>query len=119
MRTEIASALEKAPKMLSSDTQLAMRERYETVFGIFNHDQPNVHPLALVTLRPAENSSKGGAFQRRVKDFMAFDVLKYTGLSLKELMEYPREKVEIIIEECRAKQAADSKLIGNAPPLGT
>lgn len=86
-----------------------MRERYETVFGIHNHDAPNVHPLALMTLHAAEDSTTGGAFERRLKDYMAFDVLKYTGLSIKELMDYPRDKVETIMATCRQRQARADK----------
>ena len=86
-----------------------MRERYETVYGLLNHDAPQVHPLALVTMHPAENSSKGGLFEQRLKDYMAYNVLKYTGMSLKELLEYPRERVLAIIAECKAQQARDSK----------
>jgi hypothetical protein len=109
IRTEIGRLLAGSDRQLSSDTQLMMRERYETTYGILDHDAPNVHPLALVTLHPAENSSKGGLFEQRLKDYMAYNVLKYTGMSLKELLEYPRERVLIIIEECKLQQARDSK----------
>lgn len=107
--------LGKSPKTLSSRTKLAMREKYETIFNIFNHDAPNVHSLALMTMQPSENSSKGGGFERRLKEYMAFDVLKYTGLSIKELMSYTRERVEIILEECRQRQARDSKNLPSLP----
>lgn len=100
------------PKQLSSDTQLVMRERYETTFGIHDHDDPNTHPLALMTLHAAENSSKGGMFEQRIEDYMAYDVLKYTGISLKDLLSWPREKVEITFEKCRQRQARD-----NSKPL--
>jgi hypothetical protein len=109
IRTEIGRLLEKSPKQLSSDTQLMMRERYETVFHICDHDAPNVHPLALMTMQPAENNSKGGKFEQRLEDFMAFDVLKYTGMSFKELLQWPRERVESVFEKCRQRQARDSK----------
>jgi len=106
--------LQKTPKLLSSDTQLLMRERYETIFRIFDHEQPGVSPLAPMLLHPAENSSVGGGFQRRLKDFMAFDVLKYTGENFKTFMSHTREQCEIILQECKEKQARDSAAL---PPV--
>lgn len=100
--------------MLSSDTQLMMRESYETIFGLHDHNQPDVHPLALVTMHSAENTTKGGLFEQRLKDYMSYDVLKYTGITLKDLLQYPRDRVEIIFNQCKARQALDSK---NLPPL--
>lgn len=66
-------------------------------------------------MHEAETPLAFSLFSTRVSDYMDLDVLKFTGLSLKEFLSYPRHLLEEILELCRLKQKntyeSDKKLL--------
>jgi hypothetical protein len=92
---------------------MLMRERYETVYGIHNHDAEvsngnPYRPLALVAMHECEDSSTGSVLYERIELFAIREVPKYFGLSLKEFLEFPTDYCLHILEVCMRRQTKDS-----------
>jgi hypothetical protein len=89
----VRSVLERAARpLMSSDSQIVLREKYETIFGIYDHDHPDPkRPLALVAMQPHENNAMGSLLYERIEQFAERKVIKYFGLSLAEFMELPSD----------------------------
>ena len=88
-----------------------LREAYETTYGLYNHDNPDVErPLALLGIHAAENASLGSTLYERIELFAELDVKKHFGMSLNELLEMPTDIVNKILEVSAARQ----KVEGNA-----
>lgn len=105
----------KAPRMRSSDVRLMLQEQYETLFDIYDHKRVDANPLALVMVHPAENVSSGGAIELRIEEFVNSDVTKYTGMSLMEFFNCPREYCDLILKAARKRQAKESAAMNNLP----
>lgn len=80
----------------SIDTAHLMRDRYETYFGIHNHDIDDGNPLALVSYRDAEDNSKSSRLYGRITEFAKKKIGKHWNMSLTEFMSLPRDVVEHI-----------------------
>lgn len=85
----------------SYQTQLVLREMYETQYGIFNHEDP-IHmrerPLSLVALHPKENTTKWSRLYQTIRRYDLHDIHAKFGLSLPEFLELPRDIVELLFE---------------------
>lgn len=104
--------------MCSSDVKLLLQEKYETVFKIYDHDRDDAHPLALVTLHKAENTSLGSPYKKRMREYAMNGVLKYFGLSFTEFLDLPRDILEDILEASREEQRKEVKALeGKLPPI--
>lgn len=96
-------------KVDSYTAELLLRERYETHYGIFNHDDPaapKLRPLALVALHPKEDSFRYSMRHRLYWRFRDYDMGKHYNLSFKEFLELPWETTQALfaIEQRRAQQ---------------
>jgi hypothetical protein len=92
--------MERAPPVLnSSDVQLALRDCYETTYGIHNHasDSPD-QALALVALREVEDSASGGLLYERIRQFEERQVFKHFGLNLVQFLELPTDLVTYVLD---------------------
>lgn len=98
-----------------------LQEQYETMFGIYDHTQPHADPLALVMLHPAENVSSGGAIELRMEQFVEADVYKYTGVTMLDFFNSPREYCDLMIKVAKKRQKAEidamTKGAGGKPPV--
>lgn len=97
-------------KVDSYTAELLLRERYETHYGIFNHDNPaaaKMRPLALAALHPKEDSFHYSMRHRLYWRFRDYEMAKHWGLSFKEFLELPWETTQALfaIEQRRAQQA--------------
>lgn len=78
--------------MDSSTTVLALREVYETQYGIFNHDAPNVAkeaPLALVAMHRKEDAYSYSMERHYLWRFRLHKIPEKWGLSLNQWLELP------------------------------
>jgi len=93
-------------KFRSVETQQWMLHRYETDYGIYNHDQADpTKYYSLVAFHETEDLSIGDLLYERLEQYMEAGVKQYTGLSFNEFMDYPRHMVLRILERCRQRQA--------------
>jgi hypothetical protein len=102
----IREALLRAPALRASDVMLMLRERYETTYGIFNHDMPlaEPRPLAVVAMHPKEDVLVGSLLYERLDQFIDKDVFKYTGLAWDRFLELPHYQCERILELCHKRK---------------
>lgn len=104
----IRDLLRKAPSLVSSDTALLLRDRYETTYGIYNHDAPDpTRQLALVGMHPKEDATRHSALHERVREFGKREVFKHYGINLRDFLELPTD-VCMMIFETAAELAKDT-----------
>ena len=91
--------LQTMPVLCSTDAQLVLRERYETVYGIHNHDDIAIpRPLAPVAMQWAEDSFNGSLKYERIEQFSDYNVTKYFNLSWTEFCNLPVDEARKILE---------------------
>lgn len=80
----------------SAQTELGLRELYETMYGIYDHDRPDarMRPLALVALHPKENTSSYSPLYRRIDRFKRLRMYELFGMPLDRFLAMPTEYVE-------------------------
>ena len=91
----------------SYTTQLTLREEYQTVYGIYDHDNDNSRPLAAVAMLPKENVYTNDPLDEMLERYRLHRINEKFGLSLTEFLDLPRERVQRIFEIC-AKESAKS-----------
>lgn len=94
-------------KMDAYTAQLALREYYETHFGIFNHDEPHLdktRPMILVAKHPKEDAFSYSIMHRFMWRFRQYEIPKHWGYDLNEFLQLPWDLVLTIfgIEQKRA-----------------
>lgn len=87
-----------------------MLHKYETTFGIHNHDKDSatgedaLRPLALVEMHWAENTDLDGRLYERMQQYMDRDVFKYFGESWSSFLNLPTHECMRMLEMCAKKQ---------------
>lgn len=80
-------------------TKLVLQEEYETMYGIYNHDDPyNRRPLALVGMQPKEDISRYSKLYRTIRRYALHEIHAKFGLSLTEFLDLPHDIVELLFE---------------------
>lgn len=93
------------------DAELFMRMKYETAFGIYNHDAPddkNV-PWPLLFCSPLEDLARVDPLDFRLDQFAENRVHEIFGFSFDELIRYPRRDFLKVINSAKKHSA---KLLG-------
>jgi hypothetical protein len=99
-----------APIRNSSDLQLALRDVYETTYGIHNHThETEEHALSLVAMRDAEDSASGGLLYERIRQYGEREIKKYFHLSITEFLDLPTDLVTFCLEDALRQQAQGSR----------
>jgi hypothetical protein len=107
-------AMKIAPALCSSDTRILLNERYETTYGIANHDVDNPNrPLLLIALHRSENTSVGCTLYRRLEQFADLSVAKHFGLSIKDFLDFPSDVVNDILEISAKRARIETTTAGN------
>lgn len=95
-----------APIINSSDLQIALRDVYETTFGIHDHThETEADALSLVAMREAEDIGSGGLQYERIRQYHEREVKKYWGLNLVEFLELPTDILTFLLEYSAKEQA--------------
>lgn len=112
--------LAKSPKIKSIEAQILLRESYETIYGIYNHDVNDPeHPLALVEFHEAEDNTTGSLLHERLDMFAQKQVHKWFGISWPEFVAQPTDLCLRMLEIAGKKQdAEDSTTTGVLAQLG-
>jgi len=92
--------------MCSTDIKLLLLHRYETKYKIYNHDasDDSQNPLALVRMHWSEDTISTSRTSERDQQFIDLEVHRWTGMSLKEFLDFPTWRVTSILKQCAAKQ---------------
>ena len=100
-------------KPASSDIQLWLRYRYETDYGVYNHELPPVpdQGLDLFLAHPMEDTYKHGPLYDRIVKFHERRVHQRFGITFTELLSMPREAVVHILEICGKPPEAELRII--------
>jgi len=94
-----------SPVLCPTDVTLLLRERYETMFGIFNHSAAGIdRPLGLVAMHSAENVCIGSTLDERIKQFADLEVGKHFNISLKDMLDLPTDIVNVMLEVSNNRQ---------------
>ncbi|BAS04987.2 hypothetical protein [Ralstonia phage RSF1] len=98
------------------DAELFMRMKYETAFGIYNHDAPDTEavPWPLLFCSPLEDLSVVDPIDFRLDQFAENRVHEIFGLSFDELIHYPRRDFLKVINSAKKHSA---KLFGAGSSL--
>jgi hypothetical protein len=103
-----------APIRNSSDLQLAMRDVYETTYGIHNHShETEDDALSLVAMREVEDSTAGGLIYERFRQFDERDVGKIFKINVLQFLELPTDLVTFMLEYCMKKQAQQARIVND------
>lgn len=89
--------------------ELALRECYETHYGIFNHDDPVLvkqHPLALVEMHPKEDPFSYSLLHHYMWKFREYEITKHWGYNLEDFLQLPWD-VSAAIFRIEQKRAAE------------
>ena len=105
----------KAQKMPAMDVRLLMLHRYETDWGIFNHDlaDDEVDPLALIRMHPKEDAYTGSHLAERIRQYHERHVWDITREPLSAFLKYPRHMVMDILEYADQELRKRTKVMEN------
>ena len=103
-----------APQMCSTDTQLFLLDRYDTIFGICNHDLADPSKTLLhVAMHAAEDFTSGSLLYERLDQFADLQVGKFFNISLTEFLELPSDVCTHLLEKSASMQKTEGTLAGN------
>lgn len=82
--------------MDSYTAQLLLRESYEQIYGLFNHDAPEatLRPLAVVAMHPKEDVANYSKLYRIMQRYVDHGIRELTGMNFQEFLQQPHELVE-------------------------
>lgn len=74
--------------------QMALREQYETIYEIYNHNASDVAMLALVEMHKKERVLPYCRYDYVVRMYVLYEIKDTFGMSLEEFFDQPRHRVE-------------------------
>lgn len=97
--------------MTSTDSQLMMREAYETVYGIMNHETPSAkkRPLLLVAYQHAEDPYIGCKLYERMELYNERKILKWFGIPWDRWIDQAHEVCEEQLRRAKRWQDEEDK----------
>lgn len=99
-------------------TQVLLRETYETLYGIANHDSVNPsleeQAFGLVLKRWSEDTMRTGGMCGRMDVFIDRRMFERTGLSWNEFKTLPTGELELLIERVESYNQRESTIKGDA-----
>jgi hypothetical protein len=107
--------IESAPKMVATDARLLLLHRYETDYGIFNHDlvDEETDPMALIRMHHKEDAYTGSYLAERARQYYRRQVWEVTKMPLDSFLALPRHMVLDILEMADQELQARTKIMQN------
>lgn len=93
----------------SYEQQALLLELYETEFKIFDHENNQHRPLALVEMHPKEMVEPFSREDRLMHRFAALKIGDMFNMSFNEFLNQPRERVEKMLRKGEEHERAESK----------
>jgi hypothetical protein len=110
--------IEKVPRLVSTDAQLLLRDRYETSYGIFNHEvkgkEAGEHPFALILHNWNEDVITNGPLHERIEQYLEYQILKHFGLSVNEFLDNPTFMCDLYIKIASERNRKENTMTENA-----
>lgn len=90
--------------------KLLLRQIYQQSYGIFDHlgqekkdeslatEPDQKRPLASIAKHPAESVSVASIYHERYTEYRLSNVLKYTGVTWSDFLNYPHDHCDFLIE---------------------
>ena len=86
-------------RLISTSAQIILRQKYETAFGIYDHEGPDgEHPLALVMHNWSEDNVSYGRLRERMEAFAEHSTGKWFNTSFKEFIDMPTYVCDMMLE---------------------
>lgn len=98
----------KVGKIDSYTAQLLLRETYETMYRIFDHDNPRLtkhRPFGIVAQHPKEDVTNYSLLYRTIYRYSQYDIYQQFGLNVDEFLELPHELTELLFKIAMEKAA--------------
>jgi hypothetical protein len=105
----IGDLITSSPRLVSTDAQMVLRDRYETSFKIYDHNEKaGDHPFALIMMNWNEDTVTAGSLHERMVQYIDRDIQKYFGISFNEFIEQPTYVIamQLDIAEDRIRKEA-------------
>jgi hypothetical protein len=111
----LSNLIAKMAKMPATDVRLLMLHRYETDWGIYNHDlsDDETDPLALIRMHSREDAYTGSYLSERIRQYHQRHVWEVTHEPLSVFLSYPRHMVMDILEYADKELRARTKVMEN------
>lgn len=104
VNASIDELIQTAPRLVSTDAQMVLRDKYETTYGIYNHADPaNDNPFALVMMLDSEDVITHGELHERMSQYVDCDIHKYFGLSFDAWLDQPSYVIRMQLELAQEK----------------
>lgn len=96
----LSKLIENTPKICATDARLLLLHRYESDFGIYNHDLSDDErdPLALIRMHPKEEVFAGSYLAERLRLYHQRHVYDVTHMAFDAFLNLPRHMVMEILE---------------------
>lgn len=105
----------KTAKMPATDARLLLLHRYETDWGIYNHDlsDDETDPLALIRMHSKEDAYTGSYLSERIRQYHQRHVWEVTKMDFERFLSLPRHMVMDILEYADKELRARTKVMQN------
>jgi hypothetical protein len=112
---KLSELINNAPKMCTTDARLLLLHRYETDYGIYNHDLSDFdsNPMALIRMHPREDSYTGSHLAERIRQYHERHVFDVIHEPLSVFLSYPRHMVMDILEYADKVMRDKTKALAN------
>lgn len=103
-------------KVDSYTAKLLLRETYETMYKIFDHDNDRLtkyRPLGIVAQHPKEDAINYSLMYRTIYRYTQYDIMGLVGLNLDQFLEMPHEYVELIFKIAMDKAAKSTTAVNS------
>lgn len=89
--------------------QIVTMEIYDDEVGTYESSTLPASGLSLVSLHESEDMSLVDPFDRELERYLNANVLKYTGITFDQFLNYPRDKTEKMLVRCDSLATKESK----------
>ena len=104
--------------------KLLLMEAYDVTYGVFDHitqynkdknskDPEIKRPLSVIAMHETEEVSEVSLLYERINSYSEKKVKDYFGISLKELLDLPRDIVDHIFDQCDKRLINESRMQNN------
>lgn len=109
--TEIRRLTTIAQKLTPVEVNFYLIDRYETAYGIRNHDVDQDNSFGIFAFNECEDSMKNSLLYERSEEFVQYKVGEHFKMSWLEFMELPHEYCNMLIEISKKKVALEASVV--------
>lgn len=87
---------------------MLLLDRYETTYGIYNHEDVGAHPFAAILMHWNQDVIIEGGLHERMKEFVSLEVGKAFNISFAEFIDQPTYVCELMLRTVKDKIRKDA-----------